>query len=169
MKEYTFEKGIAIEEFLKRYGSQVKNKHILYAVSNNNKNDNRVFKVGKAFDGSKRLLDYQHYYGKNDKKNLQAGAKVYKVQVYEKRKTGMQGEAKVNVAEKNLRKAVKESQAVKKATGRGAEYVEGSFAKINMLMESSKVKNPTVKNSDQKVRRATRFKAEKYCKEWGYR
>lgn len=102
-KEFFQEDGMEISDILETFQEDLRNAHVLYAVSTNLKQDQlingkRNYKIGKAEDALCRMRDYSHKYGRkvlpNGFKDDCAGVKLHFLRIYDK---GRASEVKRNI------------------------------------------------------------------------
>jgi len=122
--------GMDVDDFLDKY--DVRNKNIVYCISNKLKSDRHRYKIGKSVDGHSRLQAYRRAYGKSSRTDAHAGALVHRVETVAPRPEHAQGPPLVDYKEK----------AIKQYLGppvrfRGSEFFEATYAKMVKAFESA--------------------------------
>lgn len=141
--------GITEAEFFRLYGDQVAGEDIIYAYKNNHKSDANNIKVGKSYDGKKRLKSHTHTLGVTNKNDSSSGLRIYHVEKLQKRGKDTQGTKLVDEREKSVKRALK-SKTVK---GRGSEIFKAGYGDVVKALKEAPIK-PSYKPVRQIERRA---------------
>jgi hypothetical protein len=161
------EQGIQMADFLKQYGSQIKDKHVLYVVSTNLDEDTRVrrttrqtnggvnLKIGKSLSPLSRMNGYTNMGSNQTGVFKQSGIRVLYMKSFEKRKHGQSGNLKVNIAEVLLKHVLNELG--KKIPARGSEIFNIEPSTLFQIIEDIDIGDFEYDNSRTSLRQGKRL------------
>lgn len=127
---------LQVNDFIKRHGTKIKDKNIIYTVQTNHKSDARNVKVGKSEKGLDRLKSYQNILGNKSKDDPHSGLKIKYVEIVPKRKVGQSGKKLLELKENKLKQDLKKH----KVAGRGSEVFQVTSRQLSKALSENKPK-----------------------------
>lgn len=151
------EKGIRLEDFMKKHAVDLKHSRALYVISANMEKKS-VYKIGIAgtnqADPIRRFESYIIAYGKHDNTNSCRGVLIHFCGVTEYNRMVLANKSQVAQVELKLKQDLKTTGSL--AAGRGTERVLSTKKSIKEILQKIKEITPSLKETPTQITRVAR-------------